>query len=441
LLGATGRKIVFGMMTRNSMGQLILEDLNNTVVLDVTNCKPEEGLYTDHCMVLADGELRQGTFVVFSISMPPLEEARTTLATFPNVDLFGGAPDQSLRSEIEMYQQSAEDTMFVVLSDVWLDKPGCMAKLEQLFEGYKDIVPTAFIFMGNYMSRPLSQTADVARLQTAVAGLARLIVKFKSLAIGSRWIFSRGPADGGGPLVYPQFELPDFFVQTLKQRLPNVTFTTNPFRLRWCNVRMVFFRENLISKLRRHALFPKLLLEGNPPELLVRTLLEQSHLCPVPQSICPLYWNLDQAMHLYPIPDVLVLGDSYDQYVVRERDPAYIACNPGSFGADASFVVVRPSTLEVEESRIPDEGEEEVPEDMEQEGQDRAAPPEQEREEQIEAEEREAEDELEEDARMDEGEEDGEGGEKELAPTQLLPSDEEGDDDGLPPKDKMEMDD
>ncbi len=429
------------MMTRNSMGQLILEDLNNTVVLDVTNCKPEEGLYTDHCMVLADGELRQGTFVVFSISMPPLEEARTTLATFPNVDLFGGAPDQALRSEIEVFQKSAEDTMLVVLSDVWLDKPGCMAKLEQLFEGYKDIVPTAFIFMGNYMSRPLSQTADVGRLQTAFAGLARLIVKYKSLALGSRWIFARGPADGGGPIVYPQFELPDFFVQTLKQRLPNVTFTTNPFRLRWCNVRMVFFRENLISKLRRHALFPKLLLAGNPPELLVRTLLEQSHLCPVPQSICPLYWNLDQAMYLYPIPDVLILGDSYDQYVVREREPDYLACNPGSFGADTSFVVVRPSTLEVEESRIPDEGEEEVDE-LENEVQDRAAPAEQEREEQIEAQEREAEEELEEEATtqfMDEGEEEMEGEEKEIEPTQLLPSDnEEG---NLPPKDKMEMDD
>ncbi len=64
------------------------------------------------------------------------------------------------------------------------------------------------------------------------AALARLILKFKTLASGSHWIFARGPSDGGGPLVFPQFELPDFFVGPLK-RLPNVTFTTNPFRLRW----------------------------------------------------------------------------------------------------------------------------------------------------------------------------------------------------------------
>ena len=97
--------------------------------------------------------------------MPPIEEARTTLATFPNVDLFGGAPEPRLRDEVEMYQNAAHDAMMVVISDPWLDKPGCMANLEKLFEGYKDIVPTAFIFLGNYSSRPSSDTADVSKMQ------------------------------------------------------------------------------------------------------------------------------------------------------------------------------------------------------------------------------------------------------------------------------------
>jgi DNA polymerase epsilon subunit 2 len=159
-------------------------------------------------------------------------------------------------------------------------------------------VPTAFIFLGNYSSRPISDSSDVAKLQANFAALSRLILKFKSLAGSSKWIFSRGPADAGGPLVFPQFELPDFFVSSLK-RLPNVTFTTNPFRVRWCLRSMVFFRENLISKLRRNCVTPKALLTesltaSTPPQLLVRTLLEQSHLCPVPQTVCPLYWNADQ---------------------------------------------------------------------------------------------------------------------------------------------------
>ncbi len=241
--------------------------------------------------------------------------------------------------------------MFVVLSDVWLDKPNVMAKLEMLFNGFQDIVPTAFIFLGNYTSRPFASTAeDVQRLQQTFQGLARLIVRYKALATRSHWIFSRGPADGGGPLVFPQFALPDMFVAALKQRLTHVTFTTNPFRLRWCNVRMTFFRENLMAKMRRHSLFPQLRLK-DPHTLLVHTLMEQSHLCPLPQSICPVYWNYDQAMQLYPIPDLLVLGDAHDQFVVRED--GYTAANPGSFSTDFTFLIVRPATLEVEESCIP----------------------------------------------------------------------------------------
>lgn len=102
-------------------------------------------------------------------------------------------------------------------------------------------------------------------------------------------------------------------------------------------------------------------------------------------------------MSLYPIPDVLVLGDSYDQYVVQEKE--YLACNPGSFGADASFVVIRPSTLEIEESRIPD-GTEEV-EEMQED--DRAAPLAE-----IEAEEQVEKEQLEEDEREEEQEEEAE---------------------------------
>jgi DNA polymerase epsilon subunit 2 len=162
---------VFGLLTRSSMGQLVLEDLNNTVQLDMSNCKAEEGLYTDHCLVLVDGELRQNNlFAVFAMSMPPIEEAKTTLATFPNVDLFGGAPEPRLRQEVELYQQSANNAMLVVISDPWLDRPECMANLEKLFEGYKDIVPTAFIFLGNYSSRPLSDSQDLTKMQVEKKG-------------------------------------------------------------------------------------------------------------------------------------------------------------------------------------------------------------------------------------------------------------------------------
>ena len=358
LLGVTGERVVFGMLTRNSQGDLILEDLNNTIPINVDGAKIEEGIYTDHCLVLAEGKLVQGIFEVHSLAMPPVEEAEVTLSTFTNVDMFGGAP-HILKEEINMYQNSAEHVMFVVLSDVWLDKPSVMAKLDTLFDGYKDIVPTAFIFTGNYTSKPFGKTAeDVTRLQNAFQGLFRLINKYKSLLLESKWIFSRGPGDGGGPLVFPQFPLADYFMSPLK-KLPDVEFTTNPFRLRWCNRRIVVFRENLVSKMGRHSLFPKLLSNEEPAELLVKTIMEQGHLCPMPQPVCPLYWNYDQAMYLYPVPDLLVLADSYRQFIVKQ-EREYHAANPGSFSRDFSFLVIRPATMEVEESRVFDEDEEDV---------------------------------------------------------------------------------
>lgn len=310
LLGVTGRKVVFGMLTRDNHGELILEDLNNNVKVDLSAAKIDDAFFTDRCFVLADGELIQGTFHVHVLTMPPVEDPRVTLNTFSNVELFGGAVDASIRDAIAVYQRSAEHVMLVVLADVWLDRPAVMAKLETLFEGFKDIVPTAFVFTGNYMSRPFASTAeDALKLQQSFQGLARLILRYKALALQSQWIFSRGPADGGGPLVFPQFALPDFFVASLKQKLPKVTFTTNPFRLRWCNVRITLFRENLLAKMRRHTLFPHLQQFEQPPHVvLARTLVEQSHLCPLPQAIAPVYWNLDQAMQLYPIPDLLVLA-------------------------------------------------------------------------------------------------------------------------------------
>ena len=40
------------------------------------------------------------------------------------------------------------------------------------------------------------------------------------------------------------------------------------------------------------------------------TLLQQSHLCPLPLEKQPIYWQHDHALRLYPVPDVVILADS-----------------------------------------------------------------------------------------------------------------------------------
>lgn len=83
---------------------------------------------------------------------------------------------------------------------------------------------------------------------------------------------------------------------------------------------------------------------------LVKTILDQGHLCPLPLTSRPIHWRFDHALRLYPMPDVVVLADHTEQYNWRYED--CLVLNPGSFPTDSSFVVYRPSTFETEFSRV-----------------------------------------------------------------------------------------
>ena len=52
-------------------------------------------------------------------------------------------------------ESSNTEAMFVFLSDVWLDEVEVQNKLSQLFEGYMEMPPTAFVFCGNFLNNRL----------------------------------------------------------------------------------------------------------------------------------------------------------------------------------------------------------------------------------------------------------------------------------------------
>jgi hypothetical protein len=39
------------------------------------------------------------------------------------------------------------------------------------------------------------------------------------------------------------------------------------------------------------------------------------HLCPLPLNQVPIRWSHDASLRLYPLPDLLLMADHYDQYV------------------------------------------------------------------------------------------------------------------------------
>jgi len=200
----------------------------------------------------------------------------------------------------------------------------------------------------------------------------------------------------------PRPPLPRSFTDVLRKKLRNVTFATNPCRVRFYTQEIVIFRDNILSKIRRNCILPPTDISrvsplagdvasndcpfqaipsgrlgpraqevtdscmqvgedaelfNSPPqpivkstEHLVKTLLDQSHLCPLPLRVNPVYWQYDHALRLYPLPDVVVLADFYDQYHWCYEE--CVALNPGSFPTEFSFVVYRPATRGTEFSRV-----------------------------------------------------------------------------------------
>lgn len=102
----------------------------------------------------------------------------------------------------------------------------------------------------------------------------------------------------------------------------------------------------MVQKLRRHCVVnPRH--EGNNSSShdnlakhAVQTILDQGHLCPLPLISCPIYWQYDHALRLYPLPDAVILGDEVNAFYEN-----YCGCdviNPGSFSAKFDFVAYHP---------------------------------------------------------------------------------------------------
>lgn len=48
----------------------------------------------------------------------------------------------------------------------------------------------------------------------------------------------------------------------------------------------------------------------------MKSVVCQAHLSPLPLHVSPVYWSYDNALRIYPLPDLIVFGDKYDPYTV-----------------------------------------------------------------------------------------------------------------------------
>ena len=389
LLGRSGFRNLLGIIVQVEEGKYYLEDLSGQIELNFSQAQVlSDGLIGENCVVLVEGETQEGVLFVHKIGSPLPESREKTIECIgiQKSDFFG-----AFSSEAEMqklYQQeveNGEDTMFVTLSDVHLDKPQVLTKLEQLFAGFIDFSPLpVFIFMGNFTSRPIRAARD-GGIRQAIGyyeQLGKLISKFPKLAKEARFVFIPGPHDPGvtsGTLPHPP--IPAFFTSGIKKYVTHAVFASNPCRIRFFTREFVFFRNDIVGKLRNNCIInPRSDDEGNEEQEddqkredcieksdnktsrtrkthserlidhAIQTILDQGHLCPLPLVCAPIFWQYDHALRLYPVPDALVVGDGQ----VDQFNRTCVGCdvmNPGSFASDFNFVVYTPVEV-VDDMRV-----------------------------------------------------------------------------------------
>ncbi|GJX34627.1 DNA polymerase epsilon subunit B [Tanacetum coccineum] len=347
LVGRTGICWVMGVISQLEDGHFYLEDLTAAITT---------GFFSENTIVLAQGEmLLNGTFQVQTFGFPPLEDREKSTSLFTGLDYFGGGtpPKEETKRLAEM-ESRAVNEMFVILSDIWLDHEETMAKLETVLDGYEgvDVVPSLFVLMGNFCSHPFNLSYNsFSSIRSNFGKLGKMIGSHQRIKENSRFLFIPGPDDAGPSTVLPRCGLPKYITEELQKHIPDAIFASNPCRVKFYTQEIVFFRQDLLYRMRRSCLIPPSTEETSDPfEHLVATITHQSHLCPLPLSVQPIIWNYDHSLHLYPTPHTIVLADKSEQKAFTYTG---ITCfNPGSFSNDSTFVVYRPCNREFELSAL-----------------------------------------------------------------------------------------
>ncbi|CAG4966167.1 unnamed protein product [Colias eurytheme] len=346
--------IVLGLLTQLTEGKYYLEDPTGSVLLDMTQTRYHSGLFTENSFVLAEGYYDDKVLHVMGLVLPPSESRAASMPYFGNLNTFGGKSKSLLKNSQNLLkiEQENEDGMIIFLSDVWFDNLKVISKLKAMFSGFNDFPPIAIVFMGEFLSCPYGYEHST-QLKAALINLADVIYPFTKLRETCKFIFVPGRSDPIAPNILPRPALPDFVTKEICDKLgDSVIFTTNPCRIQYCTQEIVVLRQDLVTKMCRNAIhFPE---TGDIPDHLTKTLLSQCTLSPLSLGVQPVFWKHADALGLYPMPDVIIVGDNFQPYTRAYQNCQVV--NPGSFPrTEYSFKVYVPASRTVEDSQIPNE--------------------------------------------------------------------------------------
>ncbi|XP_055373020.1 DNA polymerase epsilon subunit 2 [Condylostylus longicornis] len=341
--------VILGLLTQLSEGKYFLEDLTGIVELDLQEAHFHSGFYCEGSFILAEGRYEDQILKVSSIGFPPSEIASFSRSYFGTQNSWGGKSSKLLKYSTRLgeLEQTNKEATIVFLSDVRLDIPVVTQKLKTLFIGYDECPPVAIVLMGPFcqMEKSVTQKKQFFDILGDLAdGCEHLKQQTDLVLVPSQ-------EDPAAPNILPRQPIPEYFVKELRRKWKRLKLATNPCRLQYCTQQIIVCKADLFTKFCRNTIhFPS---DSNLANHFGRTLVCQGTLTPVQPIVIPVYWNYDTALQLYPLPDLIVIGDPSDSFSTIQAGCTIL--NTGSFiKSNFSFKVYVPSSKLVEDSEIPD---------------------------------------------------------------------------------------
>lgn len=271
-------QILLGMLHQHPDG-LELEDLTGTILLkgldDATIQK--SGFYTEGSIVMVNGQYDNGVFWVNRMGLPMLEPKAETLPYLP--------PRKK-----SQHTKNQRSLIIYSMANVELDHPDRRQALQDLIDQLIEEPNEALLVLfGNFTTESLPLSVALDELATILED----VPERHTVAV------MPGPNDTPSAC----WPLPPMKAHSLSH-LSQVQLVSNPCRLEYGNQQIMLVRKDLI---RDYLQSQVLTVSGAKQSLatrVVNTMLSQGHVMPH----APIYWNYDNAMHLYPLPDLLLMG-------------------------------------------------------------------------------------------------------------------------------------
>lgn len=80
---------------------------------------------------------------------------------------------------------------------------------------------------------------------------------------------------------------------------------------------MTVFRADIVPKLLQGTIHKPA--KKDVAECVTKTVIGQGHLSPLSLNALPVHWDFDYTLRLYPLPDLVVIGDKAEPYQARYK--------------------------------------------------------------------------------------------------------------------------